>query len=231
LASIGKLATGIAHEINNPITGITNCIRRIKIDPHNMEQNKNYLNLMEEATSKIKQIIHSLLDYTHQDRIELYPILPTEIIEKALDMVNYRLEKSRINIKKENLDNHTCISGSFTHLEQVLVNILMNSIDAINEKSKLDYEFKQQIKITTEIQNSFLAIHVEDNGTGISEEALKKIFDPFYTSKEIGQGTGLGLSICYNIIKSHRGDIKVASKVGEGSTFTLILPLHMAEDA
>jgi two-component system NtrC family sensor kinase len=230
LASVGKLAAGIGHEINNPVTGITNCIRRIKSDPNNMDQNKNYLKLMEEATAKIKQIIHSLLDYTHQDRIILCPILPTEIIEKALELVNYSLEKSRINIRKEYLDNYTCISGSFTHLEQVLVNIFMNSIDAINEKSKLDDTYKPQIKIKTEIQNSFLAIQVEDNGTGISEEALKKIFDPFYTSKATGQGTGLGLSICDNIIKSHKGDIKVISEIGEGTTFTLILPLHKAED-
>jgi two-component system NtrC family sensor kinase len=229
LASVGTLAAGIAHEINNPINGIQNCIRRILKSPKNFKQNQQYFFMMDEAAIKIERVVRGLLDYSRRENISFDEINIKEVIENVLLLVSYEVDKSGISVTKEFLADSTPILGSFNHLEQVFVNLFINCIDSINEKSKLDPDCERQIKIITEQQNSQMAIHIEDSGTGISEEIQEKIFDPFYTTKLSGLGTGLGLSVCYNIIRSHNGDIQVKSQLGQGTIFTILLPFPKIE--
>jgi two-component system NtrC family sensor kinase len=226
LAYVGTLAAEIAHEINNPIAGLKNCIRRMQQNPHNILQNKEYLDMMEEAALKMESVVCGLLDYTRQEKMVFEQIRINEVIEKALFLITYKIEIYQIEIINHISAGLPAFYGSFNHIEQVFVNLLINGINAINEICKLDTECKRQIYLSGEVNNSSLVIRVEDTGTGISSAEKEKIFDPFYTTKEIGVGTGLGLSICYNIIKAHKGEIKVESQVGKGTAFTVSLPFR-----
>jgi len=211
LASLGTLSAGLAHEINNPIAGIQNCLRRLKQNPQNVAQAKKYLELMEEATNRIATVVRSLLDYARPREMDFAPVNIEEVIETALLLV---LEKHRISITKEVPANVPPIHASRHHLEQVMVNLLLNAIDAIEERFLQSQTASKSIHIGVRQKRNSLEISLKDSGIGIPQENLTKIFDPFYTTKEIGKGTGMGLSVCYNIIK-----------LNQGTTFYIVLPL------
>ncbi len=225
LASLGTLSAGLAHEINNPIAGIQNCLRRLKQNPQNVAQAKKYLELMEEATNRIATVVRSLLDYARPQEMNFAPVNIEEVIETALLLVAYKLEKHRIAITKDIPPNVPTIYGSRHHLEQVLVNLLLNAIDAIEERFLQSQAASKSIHIGVKHKQNTLEIFLKDSGIGIPQENLTKIFDPFYTTKEIGKGTGMGLSVCYNIIMAHGGNISVSSELNRGTTFYITLPL------
>lgn len=225
LASVGTLAAGIAHEVNNPIAGIQNCLRRIKKNPDNMKQNLEYLSMMEEAANKVENVVRGLLDYTRPREMVFTELKIAEVIEKAFFLVAYKLEKSKINIIKNISDLLPNFWGSSNHLEQVFVNLIMNSIAAINERSLVEPKCKKQINVLCEIVKNSMIIQIRDTGIGITKENQKNIFDPFYTTKDIGEGTGLGLSICFNIIKAHSGEIKLKKQSRTGTLFIIELPV------
>jgi two-component system NtrC family sensor kinase len=227
LASVGTLAAEIAHEINNPVAGLKNCIRRLQKDPKNILQNQKYLDMMEEAALKMESIVCGLLDYTRQEDMVLEEVKISQVIEKALLLISYKIEIYQIEIINSISADLPCVIGSFSHLEQVFINLLVNAINAINEICKVDTACRRQVFLDAEVLDSYLHVKVKDTGTGIPATAREKIFDPFYTTREIGVGTGLGLSICHNIIKSHNGDIKVDSQVGKGTVFVISLPLSV----
>ena len=222
LASIGTLVAGIAHEINNPIAGMQNCIRRIAKDPFNYEQTKKYLALMEKASSKIDKVVNGLLNYSRKQGYVFKKLDLSNLIENALLLASFKLEKSRIIIEKK-INGSYFVEGSQTHLEQVLLNLLINSIDAINERIASEPNAQRRITFDVRKNNRFVILQIKDTGEGISDEHIDKIFDPFFTTKKVGEGTGLGLSISYNIIKEHNGEIRVESIPGEGTTFIISL--------
>ncbi|RMF61871.1 MAG: HAMP domain-containing protein [Calditrichaeota bacterium] len=230
LASIGTLSAGIAHEINNPIAGLQNCLRRIKDHPENIPQNRKYLEMMDEAVKKIERVVRALLDYTRKEDFFFEPIDCTVLVEKALLLIAYQLEKARISVTKEIPSDLPPLYGSLNHLEQVLVNLLINSVHAINERRKVEPNCPSRIQITASDTGEHLQIALSDTGSGISPEHLEKIFDPFFTTKRVGEGTGLGLSVCYKIVEAHRGEITVKSKEGEGTTFYIHLPYYREEE-
>lgn len=229
MASIGTLSAGIAHEINNPIAGLQNCIRRIARKPSDIKQNQRYLKMMEEAAEKIERVVRGLLDYTRQEEIDFDPVDCREVIEKALLLTAYNLEKSRITITKELPADLPVVSGSANHLQQVMVNLILNSIDAINENCNHNPGCERRIIISAKTDNEWLFISLQDTGVGISPEVKEKIFDPFYTTKPVGYGTGLGLSVCFNIIRTHKGKIEVQSHPGAGTIFTIQLPIYQLQ--
>ena len=229
LASIGTLAAEIAHEINNPIAGLKNCIRRLQKDPKNLLQNKRYLDMMGEATLKMEGIVCGLLDYTRYEELIFEEIDIEKVIEKALLLISYKIDIYQIEIINNIKGKIPKIPGSFSHLEQVFVNLFVNAINAINEICKVDTACQRNIYISAEVEESFLNVQVRDTGAGIPSTDRERIFDPFYTTKEIGMGTGLGLSICHNIIKAHHGEIRVESQIGKGTAFLISLPLRIVE--
>ena len=225
LASVGTLAAGIAHEINNPIAGLQNCIRRIRRNPQNMRQNEKYLAMMDEAIGKIERVVKGLLEYTRKEEMDFTELNIQEVVEKALLLVAYHLEKSRVTVTKEFPPRLPVIQGSFNHLEQVIVNLLLNSIYAIRERRREDPHCPAKIVLSAAMENGRLRLSVKDTGTGISPEHLRKVFDPFFTTKGVGEGTGLGLSVCYKIIQAHRGTIRVSSRVNQGTEVIIHLPV------
>jgi len=229
MASLGTLSAGLAHEINNPIAGIKNCLRRISEAPKNVNQNIVYIELMEEAVLKIEKVVGGLLDFTRIQKVELREIQLKDIIENVLLLSAFQLEKSRISLIKKYSEVIPLIFISANHIEQVILNLLLNSIDSINEKKIENPDFMGEIEFTMYQKGGNVHFEISDNGIGMAEDKLEAIFDPFFTMKKIRQGTGLGLSVCYNIIEQHQG--KIGAKINQeaGMRFKVSLPISKTD--
>lgn len=223
LASIGILASGVAHEINTPIAGLLYSIKRIKKDPENLKQTINYLDLMEESAQNINVTVQALLNFSRKYDFQLAEVDIKELIEKVLLVIAFKMETAQISISKEFCSKGTSVLGSQNHLEQVFINILLNSIHAIIEMQKKNKQIGGHIDIKVKQAGIKTFIKIKDNGIGMPKENLLRIFDPFFTTKDVGEGTGLGLSVSYNIIKAHKGNIEVSSEVNKGTSIKIIL--------
>jgi two-component system NtrC family sensor kinase len=230
--AIGKFISVVAHEVNNPLDGIENCLRMIVQEPDNIEQTKRYAELALEAVIRIENFLRVILDYARPHNYEIELVDLSRVIKKVVDVVRYKISGKDITIGLE-VEDGILVGGISHHLEQVFLNLLLNSIDAIEEKKNNlgDLSFIGEIYIRAVKKEDFVHVEVSDNGCGIREEHLSKIFSPFFTTKK-EKGSGLGLYICYNIINSHGGKIKVESSPNVGTTFTISLPqnLHIATD-
>jgi PAS domain S-box-containing protein len=230
--AIGKFISVVAHEVNNPLDGIENCLRMIVQEPDNIEQTKRYAELALEAVIRIENFLRVILDYARPHNYEIELVDLSRVIKKVVDVVRYKISGKDITIGLE-VEDGILVGGISHHLEQVFLNLLLNSIDAIEEKKNNlgDLNFIGEIYIRAVKKEDFVHVEVSDNGCGIREEHLSKIFSPFFTTKK-EKGSGLGLYICYNIINSHGGKIKVESSPNVGTTFTVSLPqnLHIATD-
>lgn len=221
LASIGTLVSGLTHEINNPLSGLKNCLNRIKKNPEKTETLK-YLDLMLDASGEIEYVVRGLLDFSRTKSDIFTPVSIRKVIEKALSLIGYKLEKHSIEVSKDIKNNNGSLTGDPHKLEQVFVNLFLNSIDAMPDGGKLIIKaFKNNNKIW---------VFVEDTGKGIPEAYLNKIFDPFFTTKETGKGTGLGLPISFNFIKAHGGEILVESRPGIGTIMKVWFPSRSPEE-
>jgi two-component system NtrC family sensor kinase len=228
LASIGQLAAGVAHEINNPTGFILSNLQILKqyiqtifLDQEDKSNNllKDLPDIIDEIIDgavRIKNIVSNLTRFAYPIREQFKPVKINKIIEQTISLVWDEL-KYTCRIDKNFADLPEVI-GNPDQLNQVFLNLLMNAFQAIEHKQGL-------IKVTTYCQDNWIYVEIADNGKGIPEENRKKIFDPFFTTKDVGKGTGLGLSIVYGIIKSHKGEVSVASEVGKGSKFVIKLPV------
>lgn len=223
LASMGTLSAGVAHEINNPISGIKNCINRIIKDPENNKQNLKYIVLIKEATERIENVVQHLLKFSRKQDIVFEKVNLELIIENTLSLTSHKLQNNLINIKSD-LNEKYFVNGSANHLEQVFVNLIINSLDAIVDRKETEPELIGEIEIELKCIADKVNIHFKDNGKGIPDEIQRKIFDPFFTSKEVGKGTGLGLSVSFFLIKKHKGKIMFNSSEGSGTEFIIELP-------
>ncbi|OGP53030.1 MAG: hypothetical protein A2Y65_08980 [Deltaproteobacteria bacterium RBG_13_52_11] len=223
LASIGKLAATIAHEINNPLNGIltyTKLIER-KLAEDSLKEGeipkfRSYLTIMERETERCSTIVRNLLDFARQREPSLKPdVNINEVLEETLSLLADQVTMQEITLKKRYSELPPIMADPM-QLRQAFFNIIVNSCEAIQNEGKL-------IIITTYSKKKReIKVEIADNGVGILEEHLPKIFDPFFTSKEMG--TGLGLSVVYGIISSHQGKIEAKSKVREGTTIIITLP-------
>ncbi len=236
MASLGNLVAGVAHEINTPVGAIssmhntmTRAIEKLKTAimgncPDGTTEDKNVTNalkVIEDAnsvinsgTERVTDIVKRLRSFARLDEAEIKKVDIHEGIEDTLMLVHHQL-KRHVTITKDfgNVPPISCFPGQ---LNQVYVNILVNAGQAI--------EGTGEITITTRHEDGNVTIEIRDTGKGVSKEEINRIFDPGYTTKGVGVGTGLGLSICYQIIKAHRGDIKVTSEKGKGTTFIIRIP-------
>jgi len=225
LATVGTLTAGLAHEINNPLAGLQNCIRRLKTAPENVTQNKKYLVLMENAVDKIENVVRGLLDFSRKERSDnVTEIFLPEVIESTLLLVGHRLEKLRVSFTQDIQPDLPLIKGNRNQLEQVFLNVFINSLDSIEEKIQVRENCDRKLILKCMKQEPFVKIEVEDTGNGVPAEIVNKVFDPFFTTKLSGKGTGLGLAIVYHIIASHNGRIYFNSEEGKGSIVTIEIP-------
>jgi len=219
LASIGRLASGVAHEINNPLMGLKNCADSISSEPDNINQTVTYIKLMSEGLEKIESIVRKLLDFAHKKSQELQEVDIKKTIAKVNQLINYRLEKSHIKIDTVFSEDLHLIFADPNLLEEVIMNILINAIDAMPRGGKVSISAQN-------VDNKNVEIKISDSGIGISKANLDKIFDPFFTTKSIGKGTGLGLSVSLMIIEELGGKILVESKLDKGTLFAINIPVR-----
>ncbi len=228
MAAIGQLAGGVAHEINNPLTGVLNNVQLIKMivaqgDEFKMDEFKELLDIIEESAQRCQKITQSLLDFSHASLGKFNSLSLNELIDKVINLISNEMNLQNITIKKELQPDLPDIQGDSQLLQQVIINFFTNAKWAIQKKFKTAGGL---ITVKTEhsVNNGIITVSITDNGIGIEENKIKKIFEPFFTTKDVGEGTGLGLSEVYNIIKKHKGAISVESQANVGTTFKISIP-------
>ncbi|MCZ7384235.1 MAG: ATP-binding protein [Candidatus Methanoperedens sp.] len=213
LFTLGKLAAGVAHEINNPLTTIS-LHTQIMLKKTRDEKTNSRLEIINRETNRAARIVKRLLEFAHQSEPKISSVDINREIDNVLNVLEPQLDRTKITTDLEPLP---LIMADGEQIQQVIMNMLTNSIQSIT----MDGE----IIIKTAAKQDYIEISITDNGCGISHDNIGRIFDPFFTTKMPGEGTGLGLSICYGIIKKHNGSIDVKSEVGIGTTFTIKLPV------
>ncbi|MDX9770387.1 MAG: ATP-binding protein [Tenuifilaceae bacterium] len=224
MASVGTLTAGLAHEINNPLAGIRNCIRRIEDKPDNLKQNKEYIAMMSDALQKIERVVEGMLNFSRKQELAFTTVEINRLVNNTISLVKYQLEKSRIDLQLVGFEDAITLNASPNHLEQVFLNIMLNSIDAICEKNENDRNLMGKIIVRISENTNTVTIEFTDNGIGVPHDKVAAIFDPFFTNKKIKQGTGLGLAVSYNIISSHNGHITGWNVPTGGFTIAITLP-------
>jgi two-component system NtrC family sensor kinase len=178
---------------------------------------------MENAVDKIEKVVGNLLNFTRKQSGDFISISISEIIENSLLLVSHRLEKLRISVTNNIAADLPMIRGNKNQLEQVMLNLFINSIDSIEEKISKHPDSERRLILSANRESDFVKIKIEDTGSGIPKNIMDKIFDPFFTTKSPGKGTGLGLSVVYNIIDAHQGQIYFESEEGKGTIVNLKL--------
>ncbi|OHB33938.1 MAG: histidine kinase [Desulfuromonadaceae bacterium GWC2_58_13] len=229
LAAIGEMAAGVAHELNSPMTVIIGTAQILLKSLPEASEDKELLGDIVNCGLRCKRIIQNLLIFSRQDKA---PVSDTDInveVQRVLGLIRYQIDRNQIRIVADLDPELPKMSVNGPQIQQVLTNFLVNARDALKgvDRGKI-------IKVRTgRIERKgqqWVVISVTDNGSGIPPEHLPKIFTPFFTSKEASKGTGLGLSVSLGIAESHQGTIEVESTPGEGSTFSLLLPMEPGED-
>ncbi|WKZ19908.1 MAG: PAS domain S-box protein [Candidatus Jettenia sp. CY-1] len=221
LAAVGELAAGVAHEVNNPLGGLQNFVKMMKKEPENISQNLEFLDLMSEGLKRIEVIVKHLMAFSRPYATHMSNHSLNEIVENSLRFVDHRIKEQNIRLDKILSPGLPEIYGDADNISQVIINIIVNALDSMSDGGNLVLE-------TGYCDNQPLSIQVKitDTGSGIREEIINKIFNPFFTTKEMG--SGLGLAISKRIVDDHNGNIMVKSKVSEGTTFYVCLPVRKA---
>lgn len=228
LESLGKLAAGITHEIAQPITrislGVGNILARQQMEKLDADYLRDKCESFYQDISRIEEIIEQVKVFSRQQKdINFEPVDVNKVIRNSLKMFKTQVLKTiELNVNLASETGHTL--GNEHKLEQVLINLLTNSRDAIEENQKTQADHKGKIKVSSKLKSNIITIEIEDNGCGISSRSLPRVFDPFFTTKDPERGTGLGLSIVYGIIEEMQGKIKVTSRKDKFTRFTISLP-------
>ena len=232
MAAIGELAAGVAHEVNNPITGIINFAQLLLDDSEKDSLQAELLDRIVNEGERIALIIKNLLSFARESENSSEPLELVQVIEDSLSLVQHQFKKDGIKITTDFSSEPCKIHGNFTQLQQVVLNLLSNARFALNERyPKKSPGKKLQITCYPFIKEEgeqVVQICIEDSGTGIPQGILNRLFDPFFTTKPSGKGTGLGLSISYGIIQNHGGTIKVDSIMNKYTKMIIELPLSTA---
>ncbi len=222
LAAVGQLAAGVAHEINNPLTAIIANTQLLQRELPAGDARES-ITLIAMAGERALKVVRNLLDFARQERYEFSPTDINASIQSALRLVENLLYKGNITVVTDFDESLAPIAASHDHLQGVWLNFLLNARDALRDSTG-------EIHVTTRQHEAEIHVIIADSGVGIAPEQLPRIFEPFYTTKEPGRGTGLGLSTCHRIIKQHGGHIRVDSRVGHGTIFTVVLPTSPVPD-
>lgn len=213
----GRIARVIAHEVRNPLTNILLAVSQFKGEPVSVEDSQVYVDIIERNCTRINQLITELLHSTRMIELNIRPHGINELTDKALALAQDRLQLNGINVKKEYVKQDVMIPADEDKVIIALLNIIINAVEAMTPGNGL-------LTLQTAKQRDKAVITIIDNGPGIPEETKSRLFDPFFTNKP--KGTGLGLTSTQNIIMNHKGTVHVESEIGEGTVFTVILPLN-----
>ncbi len=227
LASLGQLSASVAHEINNPISGVLNLSmllqRMLKADgvpPGRIEEFRKYLTQVTNETSRVGRIVSDLLAFSRRSKPQRTLADLNKIVRSTLSLAQHKLKLSNVEVELELCETLPPAQCDASQIQQVALNLLLNAAEATSAKQE------RRVRVRTSPGPATVELTVSDNGEGIPPENQARIFDPFFTTKSDGKGVGLGLAVSYGIIQAHGGDIEVKSIVGEGTTFTVSLPVE-----
>jgi len=220
MSSLGILTSGVAHQLNNPLNNISTSCQILMEDMDSLDPDfvKTMLHNIAQEVNRAREIVRGLLEFSRVREFSLTPVSLKDVVDKTVRLVSSQVPANvEIRVK---VPDQLIVEIDSARMQQVFLNLIMNAIDAIGEKDGF-----VEIEAWKDENARKVFIEVRDTGSGISEDVLEKVFDPFFTTKEVGSGTGLGLSIAYGIVEKHGGRISVRSKVGEGTVFTIELPI------
>ncbi|MBM4446485.1 MAG: response regulator [Chloroflexi bacterium] len=220
LASIGELASGVAHEINNPLTGVIGYAQLLLAREDIPEDIRHDIEIINEGAQRVAGIVKKLLAFARQTRPEQRYVNINELIRNSLDLQAYALAANNIKVSLQLAGDLPMTIADPGQLQQVFLNLIMNAQSAM--QSARD---SGKLLIKTGHADNVIRISFKDNGPGIPKKNLERVFDPFFTTREVGQGTGLGLSACYGIITEHKGKIWAESEPGKGANLIIELPV------
>ncbi len=222
LTSIGRLSASVAHEVNNPLDGIQNCLDIIKKNPGKTEKNDEMLELISEGIRRIGFIVRRLLVFSRHHKLRMEPLDLSATVDDSLLLVKHKIEDQGIELETNLRSDLPLTLGDPYNLSHVFTNILINASDALDgvRGGRIGIETDTVSLETTHV----VRVKISDNGCGISDDDLERIFSPFFTTKDTEKGTGLGLSISKKIIEDHGGKITVNSQINQGTTVSVVLP-------
>jgi signal transduction histidine kinase len=223
LASMGQLAAGVAHEINNPLTGVLTFAELLRQKPNMDEQDRQDLGMIISETTRVADIVRNLLDFARARPMVKSLLNVNEVVDRTMLLIRNQKAFRRLTVEERPERSLPPVEGDGNQLEQVLLNLSLNACEAMPNGGTLT--------ISTSADNGRVLVKVADTGCGIKQEDMGKIFEPFYSTKPPGSGTGLGLSVSYGIIQQHGGELTVESEEGIGSVFTVSLPAQKAGSA
>jgi len=224
LAAIGRLAGGVAHEINNPLGGILAFTQILLRDNVTAEERVDYLGEIEKSALRCKTIVESLLRFARQNPVaERKALSLNQVIEEALRFVQHKFRMMDVNLDVELEAELPMIRASANQIEQILINLLSNALDAVGAVQD-PTAGRGFIRVRTLAEGESVLLEMTDSGPGISQAAAERIFDPFFTTKEEGKGTGLGLAVTYALVQEHGGQISARNHAQGGATFRVSFP-------
>ena len=222
LAATGTLASGIAHEINNPLGGMLNVVRRLERDDLTPEQRRRYIDILEEGIQRIGEIVKKVLAVSPRKTTPT-PLKLAEAIGRSIDLVQHRAIRKGVTIDCEIAASLPTVLGESNEIGQVFLNLLINAVDACEEKGG-------EVLVRARADSEHVFIEIEDDGIGMAPEVAERAFDMFFTTKEAGEGTGLGLGTVHSLVQAHGGSLDLQTSPGEGTTVCVRLPCMSDED-
>jgi two-component system NtrC family sensor kinase len=234
LASLGQLAASVAHEINNPVSGVLNLsmlVERIiangQIPPGREAEVRKYLSQISTETARVGRIVSDLLAFSRRSKPQRNPSDLNRLIRTTLGLVGHKLKLIGVEPVLDLEDDLPMVECDGSQIQQVILNLVMNAAEAMQSRQG------GKLTVTTLVSSArdSVELRVEDTGEGIAPENMAKIFDPFFTTKPEGKGVGLGLAVLYGIVKAHDGEIEVSSRRDVGTVFTVTLPLSLSVEA
>jgi two-component system NtrC family sensor kinase len=226
MASLGQLAASVAHEINNPVSTVLNFSmlmqRMVKDDgvpPARLPEFRLYMSIVVSETGRVGRIVADLLSFARRSKPQQVEADLNKLVRTTLGLVAHKLKLAAAEVELDLQADLPFVMCDSPQIQQVVMNLLLNAAEAVQHRAP------GRIGVRTHATGDAVVLEVEDNGEGIAPENLAKIFEPFFTTKSEGKGVGLGLAVSYGIVQAHRGDIEVTSRPGQGTCFSVSLPL------
>jgi len=221
MAAVGTLAAGVAHEVNNPLAGVLASIENMRDNPDDEEMRDRYLQLIADGLTRIERTVANLLNFARPREIKLERTSINHNLRHVVELVGYQLRAAGVEVEMDLDSDPAAVEADHFQMEQLFLNLVLNALDAMRDGGTL--------YLRTRVRGGKVIAEVRDTGHGILAEVRERIFDPFYTTREVGEGTGLGLAVSGSIVAAHGGRIELETSVGRGTTFRVIMTA-MADD-
>jgi len=229
-ASVGRLAAGVAHEINNPLTGVLTYTHMLLRRTDIADDIRSDLKVIVESTERVRKIVKGLLDFSRQTKLDPEPTDINRLMDATIKLVENQALLKGVSVHFEPGESLPMIVLDRSQIESVFLNMILNALDATNPSDEIRITSSSALS-ANDIGHQGVEVTIADNGCGMPPEHLNQIFEPFFSTKDVGKGTGLGLSVSLGIVKEHGGNIRVQSELGKGTTFFIWLPIDRQEDA